>query len=39
LKDLNKKGKTIVMVTHDPDIARQAGRTAFLKDGKIRRKK
>jgi putative ABC transport system ATP-binding protein len=36
LKKLNKKEKkTIVMVTHDENLARQASRHAFLKDGKI----
>ena len=36
LKDLNKKGKTIVMVTHDPDLARAHANVVFwLKDGKI----
>jgi putative ABC transport system ATP-binding protein len=28
-------GKTIVMVTHDPDLARQAARTITLADGEI----
>ena len=36
LKDLNKKGKTIVMVTHDPDLARNHAEVVFwIKDGKI----
>lgn len=36
LKKLHEKeGKTIVMVTHDPDIAEHAERTLKLKDGKI----
>jgi putative ABC transport system ATP-binding protein len=35
LKDLNKKGKTIVMVTHDEDVAMNAQRSEYLKDGKI----
>jgi len=30
-----KEGKTIVMVTHEPDIASHAERTVELKDGKI----
>ena len=34
-KKLNKKGLTIIMVTHDPSIAQQADRTVLLKDGKI----
>ena len=36
LKDLNKKeGKTIVMVTHDAELAKHADRIAYLKDGVI----
>lgn len=35
LKGLNKKGKTIVLVTHDPDIARNAKRIIEIKDGEI----
>jgi putative ABC transport system ATP-binding protein len=35
LKKLNKEGRTIVMVTHDAEIAKNAQRAAFLKDGKI----
>lgn len=36
LKKLNEeKGKTIIMVTHDEDIARLAQRIDYLKDGKI----
>jgi putative ABC transport system ATP-binding protein len=36
LKGLNKKGKTIVMVTHDPDLAQEHADTVFwLRDGKI----
>jgi len=34
--DLNKnKGLTIVMITHEPDIAKYAQRTIRMKDGKI----
>jgi len=37
LKDLNERtGLTIVMVTHTPDLARQAGRTLEMRDGRIR---
>ncbi len=35
LGKLNKAGQTIVMVTHDDRIARKAGRTVMLADGKI----
>lgn len=35
LKTLNKEGKTIVLITHEPDIARQAKRIIHFKDGVI----
>ena len=35
LKSLNDSGQTIVMVTHEPDIAENAGRTIHFLDGKI----
>jgi putative ABC transport system ATP-binding protein len=35
LVDLHKKGVTIVMVTHDPEIAAYTDRTIHLKDGKV----
>lgn len=35
LQDLNKKGKTIVLVTHDLNNARRAKRKIELRDGKI----
>ena len=35
LKDLNDTGTTIIMVTHESDIARQAGRVITMRDGKI----
>ncbi len=36
LKNLNKKeGKTIIMVTHDAELAKHADRIAYLKDGVI----
>ncbi len=34
-KKLNQQGHTIVMITHEPDIAAWAKRTIHLKDGKI----
>ena len=33
--DLNKQGMTLIVVTHDNDIARQAERIVTLRDGKI----
>jgi putative ABC transport system ATP-binding protein len=37
LKDLNKQGITLIVITHDPSIARQADRTIQIKDGKVAR--
>lgn len=35
LQELNSKGKTIVFVTHEPDIAVFSSRTVILKDGLV----
>lgn len=35
LAELHSKGQTMVLVTHDPNIAAQAQRTIHLKDGKV----
>ncbi len=35
LKKLNEEGNTIVLITHDKDIAAQANRIITVKDGKI----
>ena len=34
-KSLNKEGKTIIIVTHDPEIAQQCDRIIEISDGKI----
>ncbi len=34
-QDLNEKGHTIVMITHEPDIAEHAKRIIHIRDGKI----
>ena len=36
-QDLNDKGRTIVYVTHEPDIAKFATRNVIFRDGKIQR--
>jgi len=38
LAGLNDAGQTIVMVTHDPDVAARAHRTVRLRDGRIDRR-
>ncbi len=35
---LNKEGKTIIMITHEPDIAEYTNRIITIKDGKIFKK-
>jgi putative ABC transport system ATP-binding protein len=35
MQELNQKGKTIVFVTHEPDIASFSNRTIMLRDGKV----
>jgi putative ABC transport system ATP-binding protein len=35
LKDLHERGRTIMMVTHDPEIAAGAERVIFMRDGLI----
>jgi putative ABC transport system ATP-binding protein len=36
-QDLNDKGRTIVFVTHEPDIARYSTRNVIFRDGKIQK--
>jgi putative ABC transport system ATP-binding protein len=36
-QDLNDKGRTIVFVTHEPDIAKFAKRNVLFRDGKIQK--
>lgn len=35
LHHLNHEGRTIIMVTHEPEVARQAKRQIIMKDGRI----
>lgn len=37
LQDINREGKTIIVVTHEPDVAAQTKRNVTLKDGIIER--
>ncbi|KIO78606.1 ABC transporter ATP-binding protein [Pedobacter lusitanus] len=37
MQDLNQNGKTIVFVTHEPDIAGFSSRTIMLRDGKVQK--
>ena len=37
LGEMNRSGKTIIMVTHEPDIAAHAQRRMIMKDGRIDR--
>ena len=34
-KELNKKGKTIIIVTHDPDVAAECDRVVKIVDGRV----
>ncbi|MFO0789430.1 MAG: ABC transporter ATP-binding protein [Pirellulales bacterium] len=35
LENLNKEGRTIIMVTHEPDVAARTKRSIILKDGQV----
>lgn len=35
LKELHKEGRTVILITHDNDIAKQAKRVIRIKDGKV----
>jgi len=35
IKELNERGNTVVLITHDPNIAAQAKRIVRIKDGRI----
>jgi putative ABC transport system ATP-binding protein len=35
LRDVNERGQTLVLVTHDPAVAAHARRVVFMRDGKL----
>jgi putative ABC transport system ATP-binding protein len=35
LTDLNRKGTTVIVVTHDPEVAALASRVIRLRDGQV----
>ena len=35
-KELNKQGKTVIIVTHDPDVAAECNRVIKIVDGKVK---
>jgi putative ABC transport system ATP-binding protein len=37
LTELNEQGRTIIMVTHEPDLARYARQQLHMRDGRIER--
>jgi putative ABC transport system ATP-binding protein len=38
LEDLNAQGRTLIVVTHDPAVARRADRVIVMRDGRIARR-
>jgi macrolide transport system ATP-binding/permease protein len=38
LQELNQKGITLAVVTHDPEVARRADRVVEMRDGEIVRR-
>ena len=34
-RELNKQGRTVIVVTHEPDVAKQCSRLIHLRDGRI----
>jgi putative ABC transport system ATP-binding protein len=36
-RNLSKEGRTVILVTHDPDVAAVTNRVIEIKDGKVRR--
>ena len=36
LENINNQGETVIVVTHDPDIAKRARRILSIEDGVVR---
>jgi putative ABC transport system ATP-binding protein len=36
-RQLHREGSTLIVVTHDPEVAEEAGRTVVLEHGKVAR--
>ena len=34
-KDINKSGRTVILITHDPEIAKNTKRKIVIKDGEV----
>jgi ABC-type lipoprotein export system ATPase subunit len=34
-EELNRQGITVLVITHDPDVAARAGRTVWIRDGLV----
>ena len=34
-EELNRQGITVIVITHDPDVAARAGRTVWIRDGLV----
>lgn len=34
-RELHQQGNTIVLITHDDEVARQASRSIHIRDGKV----
>ncbi len=35
LRELNEQGRTIIIITHDPEVAPVARRTVHVRDGRL----
>jgi ABC-type lipoprotein export system ATPase subunit len=35
LRDLNAEGRTVILITHEPDVAAWARRQVHIRDGRV----